>query len=57
MIFFEGYQQQYRVEELTSQQAARLLTQQLHTKEETKETAHDIMSRFYSYRSNSEVKK
>ncbi len=37
MIFFEGYQQLYRVEELSSKQATLLLTQQLANHKEIKE--------------------
>ena len=61
MIFFDGYQQQYRVEELSSQQAIGLLTKQLIEHEETKESAHEIIirademiNRSYSYRTNLE---
>ncbi len=52
MIFFEGYQQLYRVEELSSKQATLLLTQQLANHKEIKESADEIINRSYSYRTN-----
>ncbi len=56
MIFFEGYQQQYRVEELSSQQAARILTRQLLRQKETKTSADAIINRTNSFTTNLGVK-
>ncbi len=59
MIFFDGYQQQYHVEELSYQQAVGILTEQLINKGAAEESNHEIINhvdgminRSYSYCAN-----
>ncbi|MCW8929214.1 MAG: hypothetical protein OQL19_03120 [Gammaproteobacteria bacterium] len=52
MIYFEGYQQLYRIEELSLERATQILEQQLNNDTEAKESTEDIINCSYSYRTN-----
>ncbi len=52
MIFFEGFEQQYRVEELSFQQAKQLLAQQEQDELQAEDSIEQIFNQTYSFRAN-----
>ncbi len=52
MIFFEGFEQLYRVEELSAQKAKKILIQQEMDEPVIEETIEQLFNQTYSFRAN-----